>query len=252
MTAVTVAVGVLLLVSSPLAAQVDVGDIAVKWSQPPDYDNGQDFKSFWQWCHSPQAVVADDWRCLDGLPVTDFHWWGSYLRGEPGDVLGFEISIHADIPETVEKPSHPGELRWSRVFNMGEYGVVESFDRMNRTEAIYEYTVVLDNSDEWFRQDEGEIYWLNVVALTFDDYTEWGWHSALRPCPENGLDPAVHIFDYDPFTGEYTTWGSIYSDSCSVHMAFELTTIPEPGSLALMGTVTLTVVGVRRRRRMHG
>ena len=59
--------------------------LPTKWSQPVDVDNGHDVYSFWQGGNDfPTTVVADDWKCPDGLPITDFHWWGSYIQGSPG------------------------------------------------------------------------------------------------------------------------------------------------------------------------
>ena len=238
----------------------------LKWSQPVDNVNGWDMYSFWPGgADRPTIVVADDWRCLDGLPVTDFHWWGSYIAGVPGTVSSFEVSIHSDIPAQGEIPSHPGQLLKSYEFPLGGKlldgldgaafpgGIVEEmFYETGAGHDIYQYNVVLPDPQFYFYQEQGQIYWLNIVARMVDDNSVWGWHTALRPpfVPENGLDPAVAIYDYDPQTGGYFRWLSLVDSHCNIQMAFELTTIPEPGTMALVGTAGLFVLGLMRRRRL--
>lgn len=257
-------VAVVLAVACPLVRAQYKPDDPVKWSQWVDTDvvTGWDVPSYWidDLYPAPVVVVADDWRCLDGLPVTDFHWWGSYPAGEPGAVQVFEISIHADIPASggdCGVPSHPGQLLWNTFAVVGDnVGQVQEmlFDSQTPpAHDIFQYNYKIDDPADYFNQEQGEIYWLNIVAITGDNDTIWGWHTAIRPAPENGLDAAVGIYDYNPFTGEYTRWGALYDgypDYPCVQMAFELTTIPEPASLALMGSVGLTLVGLIRRRRL--
>ena len=77
-----------------------------------------------------------------------------------------------------------------------------------------------------------------------------GWHTALRPGPDNGLDVAVRLTDYDVMTGTYTRWDVMYDEQGGVQLAFEFSTIPEPTSLALIGTGVLGILGLLRRRWM--
>ncbi len=255
MAVVVAAVALILVASGSLVAGAlpPDGEIS-KWSQPPDLDNGRDIFSYWpESQNSPMFAVADDWRSLDNLPVTDIHWWGSYPNSKPAvapGVLSFELSIHADIPAADNIPSRPGTLLWSNDYLLGPEVVETFFGTDNNFEDVYQYDLLLPQQD-WFAPVAGQIYWLDVIARTTSPGVTWGWHTATRPGPDNGLDAAVMMLDYAPVIGEvsYTTWGPLY-DFCHVQMAFELTTVPEPGTFALVGTMALGGLAILRRRRM--
>jgi len=254
---VAMAAVMVFLVSGPLRAQGNdqvKPVLPTKWSQLVDVDNGHDVYSFWPaGADFPAIVVADDWKCLNGLPVTDFHWWGSYIEGTPrspshegAGVSSFELSIHSDVPADGAIPSHPGELLWRRDFLVGP-AVQEIYYSPGEDHDIYQYTLLLSRSEDYFPQVENTIYWLNIIGRCSPD-TVWGWHTAVRPGP---LDAAVMIYDYDPFEGTYSRWLSLYDDQCNVQMAFELTTIPEPATIGLVGTAALMLAGLIYRRRMR-
>ena len=77
--------------------------LMTKWSQPPvevqprlfkGWDEGSVFE------HPP--IVADDWLCEDDRPVTDLHWWGSFIGWTqpylpPQIPIGFHIGIWTDL-----------------------------------------------------------------------------------------------------------------------------------------------------------
>ena len=80
-----------------------------KWEQAPDMITGQDMQS-WATNGSIGILRADDF-ISDGRPITDIHWWGSYLGWEdsdygsdtnpipppstlPNQPLGFDLSWH--------------------------------------------------------------------------------------------------------------------------------------------------------------
>jgi hypothetical protein len=251
------ATAVLALLSASAGAFVIVTKPSdpVKWSQWVDIDNGRDVYSFGDLDEGEDlwaaVVTADDWRCPDGLPVSDFHWWGSYILGDPADLLGFAINIHADVPASGIIPSHPGTRLWSGLFPMGDVTgtVQETLFAITPDHDIYQYNLQLPGPDQYFYQDEGVIYWLDIIGIVGPEGI-WGWHTALRPAPENGLDAAVIIFDYNALTGGYSQWGSMHDDHCNVQMAFELTTIPEPASMALLGTGAMALLTLVRRRRI--
>ena len=70
-----------------------------KWEQPPDYENGLDLQSQWDDTDSePDVIKADDWICPDGLPITDIHWWGSYINDDQFTPDGFYITIYDNNP----------------------------------------------------------------------------------------------------------------------------------------------------------
>lgn len=69
-------------------------------------------------------VLADDWFCVDKRPVTDIHWWGSFLGWSQGDrppeaPTAFHIGIWTDVREG------PGNNIWpSGRHGLGEYLLV--------------------------------------------------------------------------------------------------------------------------------
>jgi len=248
-----VVVTVVALVTGQLCAQAaPKPSDPVKWSQPVDVESGWNVYSFWhEGDNGPLVTAADDWKCPNGLPVTDLHWWGSYIEGQPGGVTSFEISFHTNIPAGQElgHPSHPGALIRRVVVPVGEGGVQETFFSETPTHNIYQYNLKASSPEDYFPQVMGQIYWLNIIGIS-DNSTTWGWHTALRPGPDNGLDAAVNIYDYNPDSGQYTEWGSLYDGQGAVQLAFELTTVPEPASLALVGSAALVLMGLVYRRKM--
>ncbi len=69
-------------------------------------------------------IVADDWLCKDDRPITDLHWWGSWLGWDkpypplaPSLPKTFHIGIWTDVPAGADpdpniKFSHPDLLVW--------------------------------------------------------------------------------------------------------------------------------------------
>lgn len=240
------AVGLLLVATA--AAQAGgsrEGDECVKWSQLPEMLNpwGFDVESNFDPDGFPNQVVMDDWLCETGLPVTDVHWWGSYFDpASPIEVEAFHISIHADIPAE-DLPSHPGPIlaAWEIPFaecNKEFYGV----DYYGND--VYQYFCYLP---EWFFQEEGTIYWLDIIALVSGaEDPVWGWHTAVLP---HNIDDAVVIGDYDMASGNYTQWYPLEWESGeSLDMAFELTTIPEPLALIMIGSALAGLAAIARRK----
>jgi hypothetical protein len=230
-----------LLVQPSLAEGISKGVL-----QLPDMCTGWDLQSQWDPIDSdPNTVRADNWRCPDGRLVTDVHWWGSYYLNTDGGnpVDQFEISIHAS--EAVQYL--PGTLLLRETFTLSE--VNETFWGVDANgEEVFEYTADLTNP---FCQTEGEIYWLAIVAITEGQVTwpQWGWHSAvtagldeLLGSAQTAKDPSV----LDPTFGGnkvITPWQEQAYD-----MAFELTTIPEPAAVCLVGGLLLPLV-LRKRLR---
>ncbi len=209
----------------------------------------------------PQRIMADDWECTDERPVTDIHWWGSFLgwsQPRPPRVVpkAFHIGIWTDVPAIADNPwSHPGKLIWenycdSWVWNFAGYDVDPRPEPM-LNEACFQFNQLL-SEDEWFHQepmgydDEGNlipnIYWLSIVPIyDADDVPNikhpWGWKTR----PHKFMDDAVRIMDTDgafptspPAIGDHWTGGEhVYllggeGMEISWDLAFELTTNVPP------------------------
>jgi len=198
----------------------------VKWSQPPVQCGpriflGWDERSLQ--CKPP--LLADDWLCIDKRPVTDIHWWGSFLKWAKPDKplqipVAFHIAIWTDVPKDpndYKSFSHPGRLIWEHTCTAYQMQFV-GYDKDPRknlgttdpTGAVLQ-PAVLDScfqfycklpQSEWFYQEPGpcgrNIYWLSITAIYPPTAAEppypWGWKT--RPHFFN--DDAVRIANIQP------------------------------------------------------
>jgi hypothetical protein len=196
----------------------------------------------WQW---PIQGMADDWACKDDRPVTDIHWWGSYLgwtQPFPPPVVpqAFHIGIWTDVPGGPGQPvpfSHPGTLIWQHictnwVWNFAGYDVPPTgMGDILPNEACFQFNQLLSEPD-WFRQEPGEhIYWLSIAAIYPPNETApiqypWGWKTR----PHIFQDDAVRIFGAVPWPGVIgvTQWQAgqpvEFPAGVSWDLAFEITT----------------------------
>jgi hypothetical protein len=219
-----------------------------KVSQLPDMTSGWNLQSQWDVIDGePNIIRADNWLCTDGLPVTDIHWWGSYFFNSRqsdnpavnGPVEGFEISIFANDPGTNLPSTLAGGLLYRHVFDISEVNETLIGPDGNG-ENVYQYFVDLD-PQTYFRQQQGEIYWLSIVAVTegAKRWPMWGWHTAenahideLLGSAQTTKDPTA---DEGPVLGGGGGKKSNPWQADEYDLAFELTTVPEPSLVALFG-----------------
>lgn len=219
--------------------------IYFKYSQKPDViDTGQPPKiNGWDELSSYNStpMMADDWLCSDERPITDIHWWGSFIGWTqphlpPMLPKAFHIGIWTDVPAGGQPPfSHPGTLIWENtctnwVWNFAGYDVTPWIEGM-KNEACFQFTQLL-SEDEWFFQkpDDNQVYWLSIAAIYDPQATvqyPWGWKT--RPHFFN--DDAVRILGtadglWPPKLG--SAWGHgnpvEYPPGTSWDLAFELST----------------------------
>jgi len=43
-------------------------------------------------------ILAEDFMCMETGWIKDFHFWGAWKHEDEGTVIGFQLSLHADIP----------------------------------------------------------------------------------------------------------------------------------------------------------
>ena len=245
-------------------------DYYKKWSQPAVVIDTNDPPMIQGWDelsdYNNSPIVADDWKCMDHRPITDLHWWGSFIgwnAPDPPPVLpkAFHLGIWSDVPDPNAEDhndfSHPGELIWEHfcdkyVMNFAGYDVDPRFGNpdpnvpLEPTEACFQFNQLLSQED-WFYQNHdpcdvnGTVYWLSISAVwdpcepapTF----RWGWKT--RPHYFN--DDAVQIQSlsdgtWPPVVGSMWNSGVPIQyppypnpDSISFDMTFELTTNkPDP------------------------
>jgi hypothetical protein len=213
----------------------------IKYSQPPVViDEGQPPKiNGWDeisYYGSPGQIMADDWPCNDNRPITDIHWWGSFVGWTqphlpPVLPTAFHMGIWTDVPDpdplNPQDYSHPGKLIWENTCTSWSWNFAGSDvdPRPNglENEACFQFTQLLDE-DDWFYQkpDENQVYWLSIAAI----YTQqqppqlinpWGWKT--RPHKFN--DDAVRI------TGA-SLWLPVIGAVYNVGVPIQLPVWPDP------------------------
>ena len=214
-----------------------------KWSQPPvPYSSPRLFNGWDQISMYGQKLAADDWVCHDAGPVTDLHWWGSFIGWHepfpPPLPDAFAITIWTDVPAGVGGAdfSHPGicvhqvlctDYQWA----FAGWDIDPRGGPAVPPETTFEFACFLDRS-QWFWQEPGEhIYWVSIAAVYNIGVPPYpfGWKTRPRvdsPAP----DDAVAIFDpAAPVTGSVWVSGApLYwpTPNQSWDLAFELTTQP--------------------------
>jgi hypothetical protein len=192
----------------------------IKWSQPPDYRplgciNGWDEESIYY--YDPDGpIVADDWVCMDGRPITNIHWWGSFKGWtEPNHVppydmpSAFHIGIWTNVPDSISNPddfSHPGQMIWENIcdsFVWSYAGCDVDPRNIDKLDTCFQFDLLL-SQDKWFYQygnePNGTVYWLSIAAI-YDGDTPvhpWGWKTR----PHFYSDDAVRILPL-PETCDY-------------------------------------------------
>jgi hypothetical protein len=244
-----IAAAIVLLLGLHPASFADSPNQTVKWSQFPDMNHGHQFSSEFK----VPSTVADDWTCPDGRPITDIHWWGGYWTPvgdgqyshysdgrptmlSPGALQTFTISIWSNALAGGSLPYNtPGSILETYLFNMADahevfYGTTTSGKK------AYQYYVDLP---EHFQQVQGTTYWLTIRADLPSASAQWGWHESN----DHRVSPAVQDF-------KGSGWVQLQNNQYNNDMAFELTTIPEPGGLSVMGAglVSLAAFLFKRRR----
>jgi len=239
--------------------------VSADWAPPDPYK--MHFPQFpdpvgWDVNATQPLVLADDWMCSETGPVTDIHFWGSWMHGIPGMVQGFWISIHADVPAGPGVPfSHPGPTLWEEYITNfvttppidppGQQGWYDPQTGMvfpNDHDPYFQYNITGISNP--FIQQQGNIYWLNISAQVANPgATQWGWKSTTN----HWQDDAV-----------WALWGQLIWDDIyqppdftqSLDLAFVITggqqdipTLTEWGMivLALLLLAAGTVAIIRRR-----
>ncbi|OPZ26578.1 MAG: Cna protein B-type domain protein [Lentisphaerae bacterium ADurb.BinA184] len=230
-----------------------------KWQQPPVGDpDSLHPDDFWGWdetsVYGVQAIVADDWQCNTAQPVTDIHWWGSYL-GYTDDVPPADgpelfhlaiwtdapIDLGADPPVAFSRPAKLVWETWAPRAALNERFVRYDFhpDHPDRRDACFQYDFDIPWND-WFIQSDGEnVYWLSIAAIYPAGHCveEGGGAGVPTPChpwgwltrPHKYGDDAVRILaPLKPEPGSLFESGEPVTDlaGASWDMAFMLTTRP--------------------------
>ncbi len=142
--------------------------------------------------------LADDFQCAEDGPITDLHFWGSFLDDvTPSlgvDSLRFMVSIYSDRPaDNLIAWSRPGELLWRKeiapyTYDVRQMGgnlkhawfdpVSKSYETANH-DRVYQYNICLDDAEDLFVQRRGQIYWVEIEEIPAQDARYvFGWSTA--------------------------------------------------------------------------
>ncbi len=190
------------------------GDPVVKWLQPPatfDPDNAYYGWDEYSVYNSDIQIVADDWYCDSDAPVTDVHWWGSFLGYDDPNVpynelpQSFHIGIWDDVPAGggAQPWSRPGDMLWQHkcydyTIKFVGWDIDPRYEDVP-PEATFYFECYLPE-DEWFYQDTGDnIYWVSIAAdysnLPGPPQNPFGMKTRPRDPDSRAPDDAVRIFD---------------------------------------------------------
>ncbi|MGQ9581260.1 MAG: DUF7901 domain-containing protein [Armatimonadota bacterium] len=227
----------------------------LKWSQPPvecipghqpPIFIGWDEKSLY---HQP-PICADDWECRDARPVTNIHWWGSFLGWTqpnlpPQMPKAFHLAIWTDVPANPpEVPfSHPGQLIWEHFcdnYTVNFAGYDCDPRQQTENESCFQFHQYLPDG-HWFFQEPDptgrRVYWLSIAAVYDSAEVQYPWGWKTRPHFFN--DDAVQIWQVTDPSG-VTVWppkiGCSWAQGQEIQypleqswdLAFELTTVEMP------------------------
>ncbi len=190
-------------------------------------------------------IMADDFPCKDERPITDFHWWGSFVGWNhpyfpPIVPRAFHIAIWTDVPAGADRPySHPGTVVWEHVcdnwvWNFAGFDVpplTQEPQQFYENEACFQFNQLLSEVD-WFFQEPGEhIYWLSIAAI-YDQgeipQYPWGWKTR----PHKFMDDAVRTYMAQPWPpvigAQWIDGVPVELEGISWDLSFEITT-NQPG-----------------------
>ncbi len=239
-------------------------------SASADWNPGDDHKMHFPQLPDPTGwdvawgewSLADDWQCSGTGEVSDVHFWISFQGWNqpelppafaPGQI---GINIWSNQPEFQGEHSRPLNLLWSmqeaainvRHYDTGQQGwfnpATGEFLEDDHTE--YFQVNIMDIVDP-FVQQEGEIYWLEVVMSDVDPTNPVGWKTADLTRYPPGHE-GQHFMD-DGVWNDQGSWEELRDPltSHSLDLAFVIT--PEPGTGLLLLLTGLGMLCRRIRRR---
>ncbi len=207
-----------------LPGWVPTAEPVEKWSQSPNHENGYDVES---WIYNlDEEVVADDWICTSGLPITQIRWWGSYPGWEEDTSTSvtaplarpaaFVIKWYEYVPGTPH--GIPGDLLsqdYCTSFTEQWHTAVPLWNKPGKWEHEFVYDCDLQTS---MPQVADTNYFLTIQALYTEPHTyKWGWANSTSEWNDGAL------VSTDTLTWTELTWPMGHElEGRSMDMSFEL------------------------------
>ncbi len=191
-------------------------------------------------CDCPEifgpVLLADDFRCDSGKPVTAIRWWGSF-KGWHDNVVplenlpyAFYLTIWTDVPAGADpNDSHPGRIIWENycdTYDVNFFGY--EFDpRIQQNDlAKFEFYQDFEPQNYWYQPADSNTYWLGIMALYNQEPNfAWGWETR----PHFYKNDAVRLFaNPEPDTNYPSViFEPVEFDSNSWDLSFELISNPK-------------------------
>jgi len=193
------------------------------YTQSPDYNGLYASQNDTSGTFGMFAQSYDNFNLASATTITSVSWVGGYYNPQtPGTITAWTVGFYAD------SSGQPGALISS--FAISGNGGETFLQNDTLGDPVYSYNSGLLS----FAASAGTPYWLSVVPdLAFPP--QWGWTTSS--------------------TGDGVAWQTYFGVGSQIpsDLAYSLyrtqtTTVPEPGSLMLLGSGILGVAGMLRRR----
>jgi len=155
-------------------------------------------------------TLADYWQCSETGWVKDIHFWGSWKDDIVDNILFFQVAIYSDIPaDPPQVPySRPGVILWEAQISdyemvpldpptmEGWYDPATGEELWDNHQSYFQYNICLPEQ-QWFWQDAGTIYWLEISAVLPDGSAAlWGWKSSLEHWNDDAVWAAIPDYQW--------------------------------------------------------